>query len=279
MTSATQPWTPSVQRFLVVGDLHGDIGRLQQILSRARRELHIHAALHVGDLGLDPLTLRHWLDQSDPRMSVPVIIVDGNHDDHAWLAHLRQHPAEAASLAAIGLQVQDRGALMHLGGITLGCCGGALHPDRPQVGAEEVLLGREPTTPNWVTPAQARAVASSWASDPPDIVLAHSCPAGIGIGLTGSPTFAAAITADLEELGLPAIASNDVGEPGLTMLWSAVPRPPRHWICGHFHRFHQSLIGRTQVTVVPAADGQEVLPVVLDTTHLNVEVHPVWEFH
>ena len=209
-------------------------------------------------------------------MSVPVIVVDGNHDDHAWLAQLRQHPAEAEALAAIGLHIHERGALLHLGGITLGCCGGALHPDRPQVGAEEVLLGREPTTPNWVTPAQARAVASSWAGDPPDVVLAHSCPAGIGVGLTGSPAFTAAITADLEELGLPAIAVNDVGEPGLTMLWSALPRPPRHWICGHFHRLHQALVGRTQVTVVPAADGREVLPVVLDTGHLTVDVLPAW---
>jgi len=262
-------------KILIVGDIHGELGRFAAIVSRAKSELGIRAAIQVGDFGFLPAIIQAWLDSPHAPFAVPVHAIDGNHEDHPWLYQIRHTQGDRLWREA-NLTVHARGSTARIGRRTFGFCGGALHADRPQEGAEEVLLGMEPMAPNWLTPAQADRALAVFTRTPPEVMVTHSCPVGIGIGMRGSGFFADQVTEWADELGLGAIPPDDCGEPALARLWHGLTVKPRHWLFGHFHTIHQRCVGRTTFTCTGTGDRDVVRPIILDTDTLELTIGSPW---
>lgn len=221
-----------------IGDVHGDLDRLAAC-AQAAAAAGAGTAIQLGDLGFREDLLgagRPW-----PRFPIPVLAVDGNHEDHDFLAW-----AHASGLAAHwarhGLVHQPRGSLVRLGRCTVLFAGGALHADRPQ---EEG---------NPIADTDIATALAACAVRPPDLIASHSCPAGIGIGMSGSPAMAMLAAQHISGAGHDSGPADDCGEPALTRLWHGLPRKPTLWAFGHFHHSHEALVGRTRFLALPEGD-------------------------
>lgn len=261
---------------LIVGDVHGELERFAAIVRRAKAEFTIAAAIQVGDFGFQSDIVQTWLDSSNAPFAVPVHAIDGNHEDHLWLRQVRQAGTDKSWISS-NLLVHERGSIACIGGRTFGFCGGALHADRPQEGAEEVLIGKEPLAPNWLTPDQADQAVAVFTKRPPEVMITHSCPSGIGIGMRGNDFFAAQVTEWAEELGLGTIPQDDCGEPALARLWHGISVKPKHWLFGHFHTIHQRCLGWTTFTCTGTGDRDCVRPIILDTHTLQLTIGTPWD--
>lgn len=225
-------------KLALIGDVHGDLARLAACV-QAAAAAGAGSAIQLGDLGFREDLLgagRPW-----PRFPIPVLAVDGNHEDHDFLAW-----AHASGLAAHwarhGLVHQPRGSLLRLGGSTVLFAGGALHADRPQEDG------------NPIAAADIDAALAASAVRPPDLIASHSCPAGIGIGMRGSPALAMLAAQHIRGAGYDSGPADDCGEAALTRLWHGLPRRPARWAFGHFHQRHEALIGGTRFLALPECD-------------------------
>lgn len=219
----------------LLGDAHGDLVLLAQRVAEAAAA-GAGAAIQLGDLGFRPDLLGagvRW-----PRLPIPVLAIDGNHEDHAFLAHARRSGL-AAAWAAHGLIYQPRGSVARLGGRTVGFLGGALHADRPQEAA------------NPIAEADIAAAIAAFAVRPPDLIATHSCPCRIGIGMRGSPAMAMLAAQHIAGAGHDAGPPDDCGEPALLRLWQGLPRQPPRWAFGHFHVAHQATVAGTEFVCLP----------------------------
>lgn len=248
---------------LLLGDLHGQVGLLPGLLTSAKRRFGVSAALQVGDFGFYKglsTALRTI------RLPLPIHAIDGNHEDHRFLAR-----CHAQGLTTFGpgdhLRVHGRGSVFHLGGIGIGCLGGALHADREQEGEVH---------PNWTSNGDADRAAAIFNDLQPDVILTHSCPAGIGVGMHASPAFTPGIRAFCSAHGLDTGPAHDCGEPGLTRLWQRLTYRPAVWCFGHFHRLQSTTVDGCHFVCVGSADGTDghdtPVPVILDTDNLTVQV-------
>lgn len=222
-------------RLALIGDVHGDLALLADAAAMAAAA-GAATAIQLGDLGFREELLgpgRPW-----PRLAIPVLAVDGNHEDHGFLAW-----AHASGLAdrwaAHGLIHQRRGSQLRLGGRSVLFLGGALHADRPQEDG------------NAVAAAEIDAALAACAVRPPDLIASHSCPAGLGIGMRGSPALAVQAAQHIAAAGLDGGPADDCGEPELARLWRALPRKPALWAFGHFHTAHEATLGGTRFLALP----------------------------
>lgn len=225
----------------LLGDVHDDLARLSACVAAAAAA-GAGAAIQLGDLGFREALLgagRTW-----PRFPIPVLALDGNHEDHAFLRRARASGL-ATAWAAHGLCYQARGTLARLGGRTIAFLGGALHADRPQVREDGNLIGDHDVE----TALAACAVRS------PDLVATHSCPAGIGVGLRGNPELARGVAEFVHAAGFDGGPASDCGEPALNRLWEGLPRRPAIWACGHFHVAHRATVQGTTFVVLPEAQA------------------------
>jgi predicted phosphodiesterase len=232
-------------RIALIGDLHGDLDLLVRCAESAARR-GAAAAIQLGDLGFREDLLgagRRW-----PRLALPVLAVCGNHEDHAFLANARRSGL-AAAWAAHGLVYQPRGSTARLGGRRVLFIGGALHADRAQDADRGNLIGAQDL-------AAAQAAA---AIHPPDLVASHACPAGIGIGMRGSPALATAVAQHIHAAGYDCGPASDCGEPALAELWRSLAHRPACWAFGHFHTSHAAEIGGTAFRAVPEAEPETLL--------------------
>ncbi|HAT10859.1 MAG TPA: hypothetical protein DCS97_09770, partial [Planctomycetes bacterium] len=134
-----------------------------------------------------------------------------------------------------------------LGGRSLGFVGGAMHADR----AQDAGLA------NCLAPADIDAAVAAFSVRPPELIVSHSCPAGIGIGMHGAPALAMAVAQHVVGAGLDPGPAGDVGEPLLTRLWQALPRRPTAWAFGHFHVSRNTMIDATRFVCVGSLDGED----------------------
>lgn len=226
-------------RVLIVGDVHGRHRELGAALRQAQTDYRIAAAIQVGDFGFT----RESFDQAGRmrlRFPVPLHAIDGNHEDHAWLGRALQLGQTRNWQEELNLIYQARPSVAQLGAAKIGFLGGALHVDRPQRHNFPEGL------PNYITRRQREEAVALFSRERPDLIVTHSCPAGIGIGLRSPLEHAPGIEVNVRAAGFDPGPRDDCGEVELSQLWHELTYRPRCWVFGHFHRTHTALIEGTR---------------------------------
>ncbi|MCX8155694.1 MAG: metallophosphoesterase [Verrucomicrobiae bacterium] len=230
-------------RVLIVGDVHGRHHLLAEGLRQAQAEYRIAAAIQVGDFGF----YGPWMQQAHLeglRFPVPLHVIDGNHEDHQWLQRALAAGAEQEWRTEMNLHYQRRPSVTRLGSSTVGFLGGALHVDRPQ--KHNWLSG----WPNYILPAQRERAAELFNQHQPELIVTHSCPSRIGIGLATSDELQPEVAQHITAAGFDAGPPDDCGDVELRQLWLSLQYRPRAWVFGHFHRDHQRVVEGTQFVCV-----------------------------
>ena len=200
-------------RVLIIGDIHGRQRELVAALRQAQTDYRIEAAIQVGDFGFS----RAWLQQAREerlRFPVPVHVIDGNHEDHAWLARARLTRSTRRWPLEMNLIYQPRASVVQLGAAKVGFLGGALHVDRPQ--RHNLLVG----LPNYILRRQRERAARLFNREQPELIVTHSCPAGIGVGLRAAANHEHGIGVFIQGAGFEPGPAEDCGEVELTRLWN-----------------------------------------------------------
>lgn len=250
-------------RVLIVGDVHGQHDRLAGILARERTALGIEAAIQVGDYGFDE---RAMARRVEPYV-VPVHVIDGNHEDHAWLQRALVSGVDR-EWRTRGLFYQPRPSVARLGSSTVGFIGGALHVDRPQ--RHNISAG----LPNYILRRQAEQAGALFNETRPDLIVSHSCPSRIGIGLSGPDDMLWGVLDHIVAAGFDPGPVEDCGEAELSRVWDALQYRPKAWVFGHHHRPHAVTVDGTRFVCVGDVDWTEACPVVWDTETLSLVIGP-----
>lgn len=175
MTQVTFPFGAPA-RIGFAGDWHGDSPCAGEVLTAAARS-GADVVIQLGDFGLWPGRIgkryltevsRHAVDTE-----MPVLVVDGNHEDFDRLDALPIDPATGLRRLAEQVWHLPRGSRWQWGAVRFGALGGATSLDR---------LHREPGRSWWpqeaITPEQAAAMAGGGELD---VLVAHDCPSGVNI--------------------------------------------------------------------------------------------------
>lgn len=249
----------------ILGDLHGHLpGHLELLpahLRLGKKHFDVKAAIQVGDFGFFKGVTSRLQKLTLP---VPLHVIDGNHEDHRFLALLT-----AQKMTTFGFKNQiiyhGRADVFELGSVTIGCLGGALHAEHDQ---------ESENNPNWVTDPDADRAAEIFNDLRPQVIISHSCPHSIGIGMKANPNMALGVARFCRSNGFDTGPATDCGEPGLTRLWQRLTYRPRLWIFGHFHRFHRAEVDRCRFVCVGSSDGTDnqdtPLPIILDAEALTI---------
>ncbi|MFW5750306.1 MAG: metallophosphoesterase family protein [Planctomycetota bacterium] len=233
-------------RILLLGDVHGQLELLAQILVQARDRLGIAAACQAGDFGF----YRRFVGPRRPlpQFVVPVYAVCGNHENHRLLAR-RERSGAAERWARHNLFYQPRPSVRVFDGCGVGFLGGALNVDRPQRGSPRR------GTSNYLTVDQIGAAVELFDRLRPRLLVTHSCPTGIGIGMRGNPRLAHLLRDHVIWRGFDPGHENDCGERQLERLWRRLRHRPPVWVFGHFHEAHAIELGGARFVSLPALDG------------------------
>ncbi len=226
-------------RVLLVGDVHGQFERLAEFLWRARADFQIAAAIQAGDFGFYKAGMLR-AREARVRYPVPLHVIDGNHEDHRWLRQALRAGEAQAWREQFNLFYQPRPSVARFGASSVGFMGGALHVDRPQ---RHNLLSR---FPNYILRRQREQAAALFNRERPELIVTHSCPAGIGIGVLGGGGHEHNIDQHIRAAGFDPGPEADRGEEQLTRLWRDLRYRPRAWGFGHFHCSHDAVVDDTR---------------------------------
>jgi predicted phosphodiesterase len=272
-------------KLLILGDCHGHYDLVSEACQAAELAHGVEAAIQVGDFGLFPKLLHRLVSGEIAPFPIPIHVIDGNHEDHSWIFESSANGHRTAWENA-NLHFHPRGTTMEIGGARIGFIGGALHADRRQEWADmwkpsatstrSRRIPEDPTWANWVTVGDLRRALSAFSENSPDLIVSHSCPAGIGIGMTGSQNLIEDADRFIARPGFHAGPFHDCGEGNLTRLWRELSRKPMHWIFGHFHVMHDRTIDGTRFVCVGSTDDSDgingVRPVIYDTQQKSLWV-------
>jgi predicted phosphodiesterase len=230
-------------RVLIVGDVHGQHEKLAASLRQAQADFRIAAAIQVGDFGFYKDRMTQACEEG-LRFPVPLHVIDGNHEDHQWLRRALLTGAGRAWTHALNLIYQPRPSVAQLGASKVGFLGGALHVDRPQ--KHNWLSG----LPNYILRRHREHAATLFNEQRPELIVTHSCPSRIGIGIRSSAEMQPGVAEHITAAGFDAGPQDDCGEVELSRLWLDLSYRPQAWVFGHFHRPHQAIVERTRFVCV-----------------------------
>jgi predicted phosphodiesterase len=230
-------------RVLIVGDVHGQHQQLAESLRQAQTDFRIAAAIQVGDFGFYKNLLTHAREEKI-RFPVPLHVIDGNHEDHPWLRRALLLGAGRTWKHELNLVYQPRPSVASFGTSRVGFLGGALHVDRPQ--KHNSLTG----FPNYILRRSREHAATLFNHQRPDLIVTHSCPSRIGIGIRSSAEMRPGIAEHITAAGFDPGPPEDCGEVELGRLWLDLTYKPRAWVFGHFHRPHQAVVEGTRFVCV-----------------------------
>ena len=276
---------------LLLGDSHGRLDLVHQACIEAQVAYGIEAAIQVGDFGFFPKILHKFLHEGPRRFPVPLHVIDGNHEDHGWLTTSRA-TGTLSSWEEANLHLHARGTVAALGGLRIGFIGGALHADRCQEWAGQWKptandgkplnrrrVPRDPAWANWVTEGDVERTLAAFTATPPDLIVSHSCPAGVGVGMAGALPLIEDVERFVRRAGHHAGPFHDCGEGGLTAIWHRLTQHPPLWVFGHFHCIHDRTLEATRFVCVGSSDGSDGAkiprPILLDTTRRALYLDPV----
>lgn len=238
-------------RVLVIGDVHGRHRELVEVLRQAQTDFGIAAAIQVGDFGFHREAMAQ-LSRERIRFPVPLHVIDGNHEDHRWLRRSLRSGAARAWAAEAGLIYQPRPSVARLGASSVGFMGGALNVDRPQA---HNLVSQ---FPNYILRRHRQQAVALFNREMPELIVTHSCPSGIGIGVRGSPDMEQGVAEFVVHAGFDPGPPGDCGEAELGILWRELRYRPRGWVFGHFHCAHEATVTGTRFLCV--SDSLSVCP-------------------
>lgn len=277
-----------MSKILILGDLHCQYNDLNSVMKNVDFNLNIkyNFAIQVGDFGFlpkcfdifkqmsskkiyDKKTKSYTFEHSPLKFHKPVYVIDGNHEDHEWL---KEHYQTDNWKDVHNIIYQPRGSYIEVDGCKIGFIGGALNVDQKQTGS--TAKG----TTNFILNKEIELAANTWNSiGGVDIVISHSCPANMGIGLQGSPIFNETIVKYIIDAGHPSCDPNDCGELALKSLYSKLNVKPKHWFFGHFHKTMSKVVGETEFICVGTTDSSDhkkfVNPFIYDTVAKTYEFH------
>jgi hypothetical protein len=139
-----------------------------QAIGHARAE-SADVLIHLGDFGYDFLP---WFLDAIDQQGLTVLFVDGNHDDHDWLA---TQPVQANGLRRLRDNVWHlpRGFRWQWAGVRFLACGGAYSVDR-----QWRTLGTSWWAGETISDTDVDRCTTG---GPVDVLVAHDCPAGVMI--------------------------------------------------------------------------------------------------
>jgi len=204
------------------GDIHGRIHQFSRVLDKVVEEYQISVAIQVGDFGVSKKSIR--LLDSLGGFSVPVHFIDGNHEDFRFLWKAMKK-GKNKEWEKKNLYYQPRGSTLTIQGVKTGFLGGALHIGRPQ----KIIKG------NVITTAELNKAIDEFSRFSPNILITHSCPAGIGVGMQGLEIHYWGVVNHILMAGFDPGPKEDCGETQHSLLWHQISQRPRLWVYGHFH--------------------------------------------
>lgn len=239
------------------GDIHENYNSFLEFLSKLSMYKKIDIAIQTGDFGLSFKNLNNINFET---LTIPLYVIDGNHEDFN-LINKPNGLVLINELKKSNFFYQRRGSVINIDGNIIGFLGGALNVDKKQ----KVLSG------NVITNDNVNRAITDFNLFEPDIIVTHSCPSGIGIGLKGNPEHGFGIYNYIVMEGYDPGPNNDVGESELTRLWKNLKTKPKHWIFGHFHQFHQTKLGDTSFSCLPAFKDKNNF-IIFDTQYGNISI-------
>jgi hypothetical protein len=139
------------------------------------------------------------------------------------------------------LVYQPRPSVAQLGGSKAGFLGGALHVVRPQSHA-----GWRGGLPNYILHHHRRHAVTLFNHERPELIVTHSCPSRIGIGIRGEEALEHSVMRHIVGEGFDPGPRHDCGEAELSRLWIDLEYKPRAWIFGHFHEDRETRVEDTR---------------------------------
>ncbi|MDX9888983.1 MAG: metallophosphoesterase [Anaerovoracaceae bacterium] len=227
-------------RIGLFGDVHGNYEIFYDLLMHSVKTQNITAAFQVGDFGLSEKVLKQ---RELFELPVPLFVVDGNHEDFPFITKSLKNNNNK-DWANHNLHYQSRGSVANIGDINAGFIGGAFNVDQRQL----------KKSGNYITNDDVKLATKNFALQPLDIVVSHSCPSGIGIGMEGSPFHRWGVVNYIVLDGYNPGPSGDYGETQLTNLWNRMKQRPKLWVFGHFHQYQSTMIDDTQFLCLPRVD-------------------------
>ena len=235
-------------RVALIGDVHGRHQLLAHQLTHLQDHHGIDAAIQVGDFGFYKKYMGPRAER--PRYPVPLYVICGNHENHRWL--------QKALLDELGgrwreenLIYQRRATVRRFGRTCIGFLGGALNIDRPQRG------NRRKGTTNFIGSDQTDLAIRHFNRDRPPIIITHSCPSAIGIGMRGNPALARDLVQHVILRGFDPGPQDDCGEHELSRLWQELDYRPVAWCFGHFHSARDTTIDGTRFCCLPCVESTD----------------------
>lgn len=245
-------------KLLIMGDVHAQWRNYHCIIEACQKHFEFDAIIQVGDFGLYESTLKLLL-KTFKKPHPAIHFIDGNHEEHLQIYK------SVKSLAKNNIFYQKRGSTWDIGGARIGFMGGALNVDRPQprVFRDGPLLN---------VPTDEEIVELS--KHTCDLMVTHSNPCDIGIGMEGSDFFKDSIKKFITDEGIPMCKSKyDIGDTFLKSLWDMIENKPKHWVFGHHHRNYTKKLGNTIFQCVGSSDNPSTFtPYTYDTNTKELSV-------
>lgn len=238
-------------KIIFVGDCHGNFTHmLCNLIRLTEAKVEFDTIIQVGDFGFYP-GIKIGFPKRSFSLLPPLYFIDGNHEDHEFLNH-------AVKLRkTFGGFYIPRGEVWVKDGIKIGFMGGAFNVDRRQEVGGINFPSREEIS-NFSKKINDMGGV--------DIMVTHSCPGGIGVGVVGHPVFQDSAKRFIEPFGYKVYNIVDIGDEPLTNLYNNLIIKPQNWIFGHFHIAQKSKVGITTFHCIGSCDDSGPFsPLMLDT--------------
>ncbi len=252
-------------KILLSGDLHGNFSELIQLqLEAIKANLGIDLCIQCGDFGFYD---RCFATLS--KMNIKTITIDGNHESHEWLKEQDHKSWEEKH----NLFYKPRGSVEEIDGSVIAFMGGALNVDRRQEGSVDKR------TTNYILDVEVHEALEKFLKYPQiDLMVTHTCPHSIGVGMVGHPYFFESIEKFCHDKGHSTGRNEDCGDGPLTRLYRALKSQDikiPNWFFGHFHQLHYKLVDDTHFYCVGSSDVSDGAhtkkPFIYDTQTKKIE--------